>query len=266
MIQLPKGAYAGSVAKASTQKDDGFIACVTSYTRGGFNNDWHYHENAHFSFVLDGGCIEKKNNDYELIPGSITYYHAGEVHQVVRIAKPLRRVNIELDNQFFRKFELTDDQVSVSIMKNPDAKFLLVKAYRELIVNDDLSLDSVKILLLDLIHRNETHKGKKGVPEWVYKLKEYITSKKMLTATLDELSKVANVHPVTISKSFPLYFNSTLGEYIRKLKVERAIHLLKTTDFSLTDIALECGFYDQSHFIRNFKLFTGYLPSGYQKL
>lgn len=38
---------------------------------------------------------------------------------------------------------------------------------------------------------------------------------------------------------------------------------LKNKKKSLTDIAYDCGYYDQSHFINDFKEFSGYHPSQY---
>jgi AraC-like DNA-binding protein len=56
-------------------------------------------------------------------------------------------------------------------------------------------------------------------------------------------------HPVHLSREFPKYFDTTLGDYIRATKVQRAVALLPNPGLSLTDISLECGFADQSHFI-----------------
>jgi AraC-like DNA-binding protein len=44
-----------------------------------------------------------------------------------------------------------------------------------------------------------------------------------------------------------------------------ALQFLHTTDTSLTQVAYQSGFYDQSHFIREFKAFTGLTPGAYRK-
>jgi AraC family transcriptional regulator len=53
---------------------------------------------------------------------------------------------------------------------------------------------------------------------------------------------------------------------MRRLKIEKSLYLLKDSSFSLTEIAAECGFSDQSHFIRTFKQLTGFLPNSYKKI
>jgi AraC family transcriptional regulator len=73
---LPKGQYSGHIT--ATAGEAGLLANVTVYDRDNFNNARHYHDNAHFSFTLQGGCVEKKKDPYELTAGNITYYSSGE--------------------------------------------------------------------------------------------------------------------------------------------------------------------------------------------
>lgn len=46
-------------------------------------------------------------------------------------------------------------------------------------------------------------------------------------------------------------------------RFQKSLQLVTAGDISLTSIAYECGYADQSHFIKEFKTFTGYTPSGY---
>jgi AraC family transcriptional regulator len=125
---------------------------------------------------------------------------------------------------------------------------------------------SVHSLLLSLFSLKQEPDTSKGIPDWVPKLRDILHDHWQELPTLHELAKLINVHPVTISKFFPRYFHCTLGAYIRKLKVQKALALLQQPGRSLTDIAYTCGFFDQSHFIRTFKWETGFLPKAYKKL
>jgi AraC-like DNA-binding protein len=49
------------------------------------------------------------------------------------------------------------------------------------------------------------------------------------------------------------------------LRMEEAKKILNTTSDSITIVASSLGFYDQSHFTRIFKQFTGFTPKEYQK-
>lgn len=51
--------------------------------------------------------------------------------------------------------------------------------------------------------------------------------------------------------------------FARILRFNRCLKSYGTSYRSLTDLAYECGYYDQSHFIHDFREFSGYLPKSY---
>lgn len=107
--------------------------------------------------------------------------------------------------------------------------------------------------------------GKKK-PAWVKELKDIIQDQVDTTITLKQLSKDVNIHPAYLSREFSKHFdNLSFGEYLRKLRIEKAIEYLDTSSYSLTKIAYLTGFSDQSHFSRIFKKHTGKNPSSYRK-
>ncbi|MDN5202437.1 chromate resistance protein [Fulvivirgaceae bacterium BMA10] len=106
------------------------------------------------------------------------------------------------------------------------------------------------------------------IPSWVKELKEIIQDQidTDLSLSLQDVSKSLQVHPAYISREFSKYFDDlSFGEYLRKLRIERAIKLLETTQYTLAEIAYLTGFSDQSHFTRIFKKHTGLPPSIYKK-
>ncbi|GAB3220029.1 chromate resistance protein ChrB domain-containing protein [Spirosoma arcticum] len=123
-------------------------------------------------------------------------------------------------------------------------------------------------LLLAVLHRHLAPSDKRKIPAWVGELKEAIQDQidTNLTLSLTELSESLTVNPAYVSRAFARYFDDlSFGEYIRKLRIEKALHLLDTTTYTLTQIAYLTGFSDQSHFTRIFKKQTGQNPSEYRK-
>jgi AraC-like DNA-binding protein len=103
-------------------------------------------------------------------------------------------------------------------------------------------------------------------PEWVKELKEIIQDHVDTNLNLTEISKSLDINPSYLSREFSKYFdNLSFGEYIRKLRIEKAIELIKLQTGSLTEIAYLTGFSDQSHFTRIFKQHTGKNPSAFKK-
>jgi AraC-like DNA-binding protein len=265
MQALEKGTYSGRVLDLS--QADGLLAGATSYQDGDDSALAHFHENPHLSFVLQGGGIEKRGySEVERSPGQIMFFHAGEPHQSISKLFPAKNINLEIESTFLRENATTESIVNSSIIKNPNAKFIMLKIYKELLAEDNFSACSIKMLLLNLIHTGSGREPRTDPPAWMNIVSELLNDRWNENLTLNDLAAAARVHPITISKYFPKYFSCTLGEYMRRLKIERSLYLIKASSFSLTEIAFECGFSDQSHFTRTFKNLTGFLPNRYEKL
>ncbi len=129
--------------------------------------------------------------------------------------------------------------------------------------------NSSEKLLLDVYNKFLRQKtSEKKIPLWARELKEIIQDQidTNLTLSLKDISKSLNVHPTYLSREFSRYFDDlSFGDYIRKLRIERATEMLKTSDHSLAEIAYLTGFSDQSHFTRTFKKVTGIGPFQYRK-
>lgn len=127
----------------------------------------------------------------------------------------------------------------------------------------------IEHLLLDVYEKFLKQKNRtKKLPVWARELKEIIQDQldTNLSLNLKEISQSLNVHPAYLSREFSKYFdNLSFGEYIRKLRIEKAIDYLDQSAYSLAEIAYLCGFSDQSHFTRIFKKHTGQNPSAFRK-
>jgi len=108
----------------------------------------------------------------------------------------------------------------------------------------------------------------KKIPNWVTNLKEIIQDQvdTQFTFDLKKISSDLSLNPSYLSREFSKYFEDlNFGDYIRKIRIEKAIELIQNSNYSLTEIAYLTGFSDQSHFTRIFKLNTGKNPSAYRK-
>ncbi|MVM35662.1 helix-turn-helix domain-containing protein [Spirosoma sp. HMF4905] len=256
--------YSGNVKlKKNCQ---GVIVSVTLYDQPSLNDQTHYHTNPHFGFTVQGGCIERKQDRYELAPGDISYYMAGEKHQVVRVAKPSIRVNLEIEPPFIDAYQLTDTIIHKTATKDLATKFLMVAIYHELLTNQECSSLNIHQLVLALFHQSKKIANEKSIPAWVPIVCDYLRAHGHEPLTLTDLARVAGVHPVTLSKYFARYVGCNLGHYIRQIRVEKSIGLIKATNASMGSISYQCGFFDQSHFNRSFKEVNGILPGRYKKL
>jgi len=139
-------------------------------------------------------------------------------------------------------------------------------AWAKYLQNEKHTENPVENLLLDVYRKFLKQKSTK-VPKWAAELKEIIQDQidTNLTLSLKELSQSLHVHPTYLSREFSKYFDDlSFGDYIRKLRIEKAIQLMGSRH-TLSEIAYLTGFSDQSHFNRIFKKHTGKNPSEFRK-
>jgi len=74
------------------------------------------------------------------------------------------------------------------------------------------------------------------------------------------------MQPPSLARAFRRRYGCTVGEYVRRLRIEFACRELAGSEKPLASIAQNAGFFDQSHFSKTFKLLTGQSPAAYRKL
>lgn len=95
-----------------------------------------------------------------------------------------------------------------------------------------------------------------------YLARDFIHDNFESNPSLPELESVSNCSKFQLIKSFKTIFGITPHQYLLLIKVKKAKSLL-SKGLSCVDASLACGFYDQSHFSRNFKKVFGISPSNY---
>ncbi len=83
------------------------------------------------------------------------------------------------------------------------------------------------------------------------------------TASVAELATSAGVNERQLERLFKKYIGLAPKYYSRIIKFNHIFQLIKEEKCTWSDIVYQSGYYDQSHFIRNFKAFTGEDPSSY---
>lgn len=262
-VELDKGCYVG--AKVSQYNFGGIITSETIFEEN-YTSDWHYHQNPHYSHIIVGGSKELRPRDAQTqLPGDGLYYYPGIPHRNIEYRPGTRIFNIEIDTSFFKAHDLhipaADLMFSDRLPVNSSG---LVKLLKQHYFHDQHSRLAIEQLCAELITSNPA--VTKYSPAWSRNIVAVMHDHWDQSLSLAQLSAKVNIHPVTLSKYFSRYFHCSLGDFARKIKIDRAIQLMRSQKLSLTEIAYQCGFADQSHFTKTFYLFTGLLPKQYRKL
>jgi AraC family transcriptional regulator len=228
----------------------------------------HSHPHASFCFILKGGYTESYGNYHlECGPFQLKFQPAGESHTDSYGLQEGRSFIIELEPEWLDRMRSCSLSVSTpSLVKDGSSITPLHRLRRELHQTDDVTPVAVEGLMLELI--SGLARNRRRLPRsnshWLEAAKELLHAHFAEHLTLSEIARTVGVHPVYLAESFRLQNGCSIGEYLRKLRIEFAQRRLLESDDPLTEIALAAGFSNQSHFARVFKRFTGQTPSRYR--
>jgi AraC family transcriptional regulator len=241
-------------------------------------SDWHFHEHPYFALILQGGSTEvRKTGSLECLPGQAYFYNWEDVHRNKDYQEGSRNFNLEFDRSWFDGLPIERGKLmGITLLRKPADHLLLVKLFREYLLwkrSADLREEgvegtadlSIQTLALELVSRMAQAEDLVRLPSWVRQVEELLNDRWAENVSLSELSSVTGVHAVHISRYFPKYIGCSFGEYIRKLRITRSLPMVRSTRKSLTAIAYECGFADQSHFTRTFRQLTHFSPGAFRR-
>lgn len=96
------------------------------------------------------------------------------------------------------------------------------------------------------------------------RVRDYLDAHYAANIPLDELARMVNVSAFHLNRVFRAEVGLPPHAYQMQVRVTRSKSLL-AQGMSIDQVALEVGFYDQSHFTHHFKRLLGYTPGVYQE-
>ncbi len=227
----------------------------------------HSHEHAHVGFILNGGFTETfTRRTLECRPLSVSYIAPGLPH-TDDFRHGVRCLVMEIAPQRLERVRALLTLREPIFVHGGRAAWLTMRMYSEALQTDRASSIGIEGLALEILaelaQQQETRIEKKP-PRWLEQARELLCAQFGDTLTHDTIAHVAGVHPVHLATMFRHYYHCTIGEYVRRLRIEFASRQISTSRDSLCEIGLAAGFSDQSHFSRVFKGHTGLTPGRFR--
>jgi AraC family transcriptional regulator len=249
------------------------IDCRQAGYQAGALRQRHYHDSAWVVFTLTGSfAVTMRSAKSLLTPRSLLYVPAGEAHSNVFGSQGAGVFVTAIDPAWIGdRLEIVSAEAEKPrIAPAGLLTGLALKIYREFRSPDTLSDLIVEGAFLELLggwFRQDSHKDR-SAPFWLRQVKGLLHDSFREPVSLNQVGQAAGVHPSHAAREFRRAYGMTIGEYVRKLRVEFVAERLahpRTDTASLTELALDAGFSSHAHMAAVFNRVIGMPPSQYRK-
>ena len=233
----------------------------------------HFHNEVSLGVVEKGSCkTEINGKNYELNEKTILIIPPALAHKChPKDYKQWKFRMLYINSEWFQTaFNQENFQIKFSYKQVNEEIFLGINTLFQSIENNAMNIENESKLLKcismlveveDINYEEETLAALSL--EKINAIKKYLDENYLNNIMLSDLAKVAGISKYYLIRQFEESQGLSPHKYITNLRINYAKKLLKHNK-NFADIALESGFYDQSHFTKCFKEYTGVTPRKYK--
>jgi AraC family transcriptional regulator len=221
----------------------------------------HTHENAFIAFVLRGAyneiCTYRR---LECKCGTAILHPAGETHKNQFCSRGGLVFSMEFGSHWLERFHRVPTRTFV---REGRIFELGLQLYVRMSRGDwlgDFDLEEFALAITGDLAQLHSLQAGEARSRWMRHTLELVHGRACETLTLACIAESAGIHPTHLARQFRNVHGCTVGDYIRRLRVQRAATWLLETEEPISHIAQACGFADQSHLTRLFRSALGATP------
>ncbi len=224
----------------------------------------HKHQTPYLCFLLNGDYIESDSRE-EIVYSHdrVIYLPQGRTHDAHIGPEGAHVFVVEIHNGYFSS-DLCVEKLPERVVKLQDRRIHNNLHYTMMIARSDAADAALAFWPHEIIAHLIPGERDNGAG-WMGDVFQYIHDHAAENPTPSQIANIARRHPAHLMRAFRRITGVTLGAYIRTVKIEHACRLVRAKSKSLTEIAMLCGFADQSHFIRVFRNAIGVTPTIYRR-
>ena len=98
----------------------------------------------------------------------------------------------------------------------------------------------------------------RSAPPWVAEAAARLRNS---SPTVTELARMARLSPAWLPQAYRAHYGEVMADTRQRGRVEQALTRIRNTDDRLCDVAVDVGFFDQSHMTRAFRRVLGRTPA-----
>ncbi|MEM7201082.1 MAG: helix-turn-helix transcriptional regulator [Planctomycetota bacterium] len=230
----------------------------------------HEHGPPHFCFVVSGDYFVRSGSDVTGYPAAtLVYYPTATVHRDRLGSAGSRFLGVSVRPEQVEELdEVVGFANASSSLQDPRLAPLCYRLYRAFARDHDQDTVLMEALALELV----AMAGRRPLPPlrrrptWLELALEAMRSGNHHALRIGDVAREIGIHPVHMVRVFRQFLGCTPADYLRACRVDSAIREIIADDSPLSQVALDCGFHDQSHLTRVFKRQTGTTPAAFRRL
>ena len=222
----------------------------------------HEHENAYLCVVLQGGFeLHASGRDHPCVAGTVLAHPAGHQHSNRFLPAPGRCVNLHLGDGWVEGDKaLRDWLADFRHVALPPHHAALQRLAREMAAQDSAAPLACAAAAIELLSTAMRSAAPRVEPVWLARVIDRLEADLAQAPGLGELARDCGLHPSHLARAFRQARGETVGDYVRRRRVEQAEQALVHGGLPLAEIAANAGFADQAHFTRVFRAHFGVAP------
>lgn len=231
----------------------------------------HSHAKPSMTFSLAGSFVESRRGSKGLCCdcGSLLVRPAGEPHSDRIGEDGVRNLEIEFQRSWAEACGFAEASRRAEVLRHPLISELTHRIKDEMPIRDSAQRLVLEGLALELagvtLRLGAISAAPRRPAQWLSRVRTLLEETFREELSISTLASEAGVHPVHLARAFRAHYRISPGSYVRRLRIRWAAETLRREPArSITDIALEAGFYDHSHFARTFRAVIGLTPSRYR--
>jgi AraC family transcriptional regulator len=226
----------------------------------------HQHEHAFAYLVLDGESTDRVGGCVYTCPPQAVMFHPPGARHANEWRRAGRCFHIELlpDGLGMLGSRALPHPTTQQVA-DPAIIGLARRLHREAERADavsPLAMEGLSLELVALLYRTPSA-GTQGPRGWLGALAERLRESPAAELSLSRIAAEEGRHPAHVARAFRQAHGCSVGEFVRRARIEHACSMIRDGCTSVSTLALETGFHDGSHFSRCFKRVTGSTPSEY---
>jgi AraC family transcriptional regulator len=224
-----------------------------------------HHGDAFVNLVVAGALRETRGREsVELREAAVVFHADDEERKNVFGPDGTRLFTLRLDPAVLgehgassrRRSRVIGDPLFVALVRRLRAELWAGEASP--IVIESLAAELVRLI-------GGSRDAGRSQSRWLRDARDILHDERGERLTLRELAARVGVHPIHLHRTFRNWYGCTIGDYVRRLRIEEACLRLRATRAPLAELSLDLGFADQAHFSRTFKQLVGVTPGRYRR-